>query len=282
MRDIVLTCCKDEEDVIDSFIYFYLSMGFDAIYVVNNGSEDRTNEILSQVTGTGASVKMIHDTRIGYERFLTEYYQWASEDQETGWIFFLDCDEFILFPKGCKRYLESLDQNVNCLRFRQREMYPLQNLPVRRGQFLLSTHAQPGFDDTTKDISKYHPNARVYAGKHLIEYPGKVTITPEDLYIRHFKYRNPEQAAKKEFNRIRAQSSYTEQELNQISAFRPGVIQQWIEYCRTFQKNRGWVSYFTEQMPWVEDAELAQWAVDFLSSCPINNPPIGSGEAECA
>ena len=271
MRDIILVCCKDEEDVIDSFIYFYLAMGFDAIYIVNNGSDDRTTKILSQVISTGLPVKVMYDNRLGQERFLTEYYHWASEDEDTRWVFFLDSDEFIFFPNGCKHYLDSLDQNINCLRFNQKEMYPLANQPVGGSQFLLSTHAQPDFEVTTKDVSKYRQDAFVYGGKHLIEFSGKVTITPTDLHIRHFKYRSLEQAARKELNRVRAQSTYTDQEMKGFCAFGLEVAQQWVEYCRTYQKNQGWLSNFTEQIPWVEDTELANWAVGFLSSSALSD-----------
>ena len=32
--DAVLTCCRDEEDIIDTFVLFYLDLGFDAVYVI--------------------------------------------------------------------------------------------------------------------------------------------------------------------------------------------------------------------------------------------------------
>ena len=40
MQDIIMTCCRDEVDVIETFVNFYLKMGFDHIYISDNGSTD--------------------------------------------------------------------------------------------------------------------------------------------------------------------------------------------------------------------------------------------------
>src|SRR4051794_29768047 len=114
MKDVVVCCCRDEEDLIETFIAFYLKMGFDAVFVVDNGSTDRTCDLVDEIARVDQRVFLRRDPRIGYERFLGEYYGWAGAVSQPRWIFFLDCDEFILFPGGVKQSLAKLDPAVNC------------------------------------------------------------------------------------------------------------------------------------------------------------------------
>jgi glycosyltransferase involved in cell wall biosynthesis len=259
----VLCCCRDEEDIIGAFIEFYLEMGFDAVYIVDNGSSDRTSDIVNCMIRAKKPIHLLHDPRLGFERFLREYYLWAGEEN-TRWVFFLDCDEFILLPHGAKRYFASLNPRVNCLRLRQREMYPILPHLNHKHEFLLSTRSAADFDETTKDISRFTVDARIYGGKHLIDFPNKNIIMPEDIYIRHYKYRSIEQARKKEINRVQSHSSYSDQELADISAFGFDVSSHWRQFCRKFQQSEGWRDRFTYSISSTEDCEMADWAVRFL------------------
>jgi Glycosyl transferase family 2 len=278
-KDIVLTCCRDESDVIAVFCRFYLALGFDEVHVVDNGSVDGTPEIVEGLAAAGWPVVLYRDPRLGYERHLTEHYRTAGARAGARWLFFLDCDEFILFPGPVEDYLAALPAGVSCLRLRQKEMYP--SLGPERGPawsersersersepwaFLLTTRSEPRFNDTTKDVTRFDPRARVYAGKHRIEVAGGEVLCPRDLFIRHYKFRTPEQAARKERNKVEAHASYSDDELARLSAFGLETSRRWFEVCRADCLAEAWRSRFSPELPSCPDDGLARHAGALLA-----------------
>jgi len=259
MKDVVLTCCKDEADIIETFVRFYLHAGFDEVYVVDNASEDATPAILVSLMKEGLPVRLMRDQRLGYERYLTEYYHWAGKAAMPRWVFFLDCDEFILFSRGAKDFFAQLDRDVTCLRLRQREMFPRLEQPP--DMFLLSRRTEPGFNDTVKYVTRYNPGARVYGGKHLIEAPGQRIVDVAMPFIRHYKYRSIAQAERKERNRIAADGAYSDGDLVRLSAFGVGASRDWIAHCQEAAVLRAWLSVFSPGCPAVVDSDLADWVI---------------------
>lgn len=259
-RDAVLTCVRDEEDVVGVFVQFYLAMGFDAVHVVDNGSADRTAEIVASLAEAGLPVTLQSDPREGYERYLTEWYRDAGERLRPRWLFFLDCDEFVLFPNGAaKPFLDALPPAVNRLRLRQKEMYPAVPGDPRPGGFLLSRRAEPRFNETTKDAARWDPAAVVRGGKHRIDVPAPVDGDGGDAFIRHYKYRSEEQARRKEAIRVRQQHSYSDADLARISAFGVDASRAWIESCRDAFAEERWRASFAPDRA-AEDGALAEWA----------------------
>jgi glycosyltransferase involved in cell wall biosynthesis len=272
--DAVLTCCRDEEDVVATFVLFYLDLGFDAIHVVDNGSTDRTPEIVSGLISAGLPVTLQHDPRLGYERHLTEWFRSAGERLNPRWLFFLDCDEFILLPRPVRAWLDELPPEVNRLTLRQREMYPAPGPDALH--FLLSRRGEVQFNDTTKDLVRYHPVARVYGGKHLIEVPGAWGLCPTDVFIRHYKYRSPSQARRKEQNRIAAKRVYSNPDLARISAGGIGPARDWIAHCERAAEEELWRASF-DPPRYSEDGELAEWAGSFLERIAARAPRPSGG-----
>ena len=259
MQDIIVTCCRDEVDVIETFVNFYLKMGFDHIYIVDNGSTDGTLDVIKSLIARGKPVTLKEDGRRGYEKYLTEHYHDAARDRDARWVFFIDSDEFILFEQGVKKYLDSLDERISRLRIRQREMYPAPRAGARKEDFLLSEKTEPEMDDTTKDVTRYHPQAKVFGGKHLIDFPGAITLEVNDIFIRHYKYRSIEQALKKEMNRRWAHSIYTDDDLESISAFGTVKARDWIDTCRRAHQSHEWMNRFDNSLDSSDDHELADW-----------------------
>lgn len=257
---VVLTVCRDEEDVIATFVRFYLKAGFDLVHVVDNASADRTAERVEALIAEGLPVRLTRDPRLGYERYLSEHFHAVGRVTGADWLFFLDADEFILFPSPVRDYLAVLPTEVDCLRLRQKEMYPQ---PGTAGEhpsgFLLTPRSEPRYNDTTKDVTRYRPDARVQAGKHRIDFRGRQAIQPDDLVIRHYKYRSPQQAQRKEANRVRAQTSYTDAELADISAFGVARSRAWFEECARRAERQAWRRSFDPDLPAVEDRALARW-----------------------
>lgn len=257
--DAVLTCCRDEEDIIATFVLFYLDLGFDAVYVIDNGSVDRTGEIVKMLIDAGFPVSLRRDDRLGYERHLTEWFCIAGQQLDARWLFFLDCDEFILLPQPAHDWLDALPANINLLTFRQREMYPV----PRASHFLLSGRCESHFNDTTKDVARYHENARVYGGKHRIDVPAAQALCPTDAFIRHYKYRSMAQARLKEQNRLAAKQVYSDADLAWISVNGVGPAREWIEYCRRAADEERWRDSF-DPIEFIEDHGMADWAESFL------------------
>lgn len=257
--DAVLTCCRDEEDIIATFVLFYLDLGFDAVYVIDNGSVDETVDIVKSLIDAGLPVSLHRDDRLGYERHLTEWFCNAGQQLDVRWLFFLDCDEFILLPQPAREWLDTLPPNINLLTFRQREMYPVPDA----SHFLLSRWCESHFNDTTKDVVRYHPDARVYGGKHLIEIPAAQMLCPTDAFIRHYKYRSIDQARHKEQNRLAAKQVYSDADLARISVNGVGPAREWIEYCQRAADEERWRDSFNP-IEFIEDHRMAEWAKSFL------------------
>jgi glycosyltransferase involved in cell wall biosynthesis len=275
--DAVLTCCRDEADVIGAFVLFYLDLGFDTVHVVDNGSVDRTADIVRELIAAGLPVTLQRDGRLGYERHLTEWFHATGRRLKPRWLFFLDCDEFILLPRPARVWLDALPPDVNRLRLRQREIYPARD-GSGSAHFLLSRRSEPHFNDTTKDVVRYHPDVRVYGGKHLVDTPDARTVHLPDVFIRHYKYRSVAQARRKEGNRTAAKRVYTDADLARISATGIGPAREWIEHCERAAAEERWRESF-DPPEWVEDGELADWAAGFLERTRTGAPGTSTAAA---
>ncbi|MCX4824570.1 glycosyltransferase family 2 protein [Streptomyces sp. NBC_01142] len=259
--DVVLSVCRDEEDVIEAFVRFHLDMGFDAVYIVDNGSTDRTVEILLALADEGLPVHLRFDHRVGYDRYLTDHYHWAGEHSGARWLFFLDCDEYVYFPHGAKHLLDRIDPQVNLIRLPQRQMFQ-DTLEADGGiySFLGTTTCSIGFgDEPSKVVSRYTAGAKVYGGKHRIDVPGACETSPPDLFIRHFKYRSVRQARTKEINRVDSEQVFTDDDLRELSAFDPTETRNWIEESRQLAAAEHWRTWFSPQWPTTYDDVLARW-----------------------
>ena len=262
--NVVMTMCRDEVDVIGTFVHFYLAQGFDIVTVIDNGSIDGTPEVVAGLIATGLPVRLVLDSRIGYERHLTEHFHAVGQATSADWLFFLDADEFILFPDPVRDYLAKLPRQVDCLRIGQKEMYPALSRHSDPAGFLLTVKAEPQLNDTTKDVARYRHGARVFAGKHRIDCENIQHYEPEDVVIRHYKYRSLSQARRKESNRVQAHASYSDSDLAKISAFGVAHSRAWIDFCRQQCQEEAWRDRFTGGVRWVNDPVLSQWAQSHL------------------
>lgn len=260
--DAVLTCCRDEADIIGTFVLFYLELGFDAVYVVDNSVGDETAAVVRKLIAAGLPVTLHSDNRTGYERHLTEWFKTAGEFLNPRWLFFLDCDEFILLPRPAREWLDGFPSEINRLILRQREVYPAADESAS-SHFLLSRRTEPQFNDTTKDMVRFDPGAHVYGGKHRIDIPSPRTLCPTDVFIRHYKYRTAEQARRKEQNRMLAKRVYTDADLARISSTGVDSAREWISHCERAADEELWRESFAP-VSYAEDDVMANWAEAFL------------------
>ncbi len=100
MRIIGITCVRDEEDIIESFVRHNL-VYLDKIYIVDNLSKDRTVEILTSLANEGLAIEVWKSKSCSnqQERAITVALKKVTQ-QDTGadFAFLLDADEFLGGP----------------------------------------------------------------------------------------------------------------------------------------------------------------------------------------
>jgi glycosyltransferase involved in cell wall biosynthesis len=256
--DIVVACCRDEEDIVESFIDFYLDAGFDSICLVDNGSTDNTTDII-RAHPAAAHIVLWEDHRIGYDVHLKEYYD-RFLHLATRWVFFIDVDELILFENGAKSFFAGLDDDINCLQLRVKDMYHDIENKTSFSHPLLSTYREVSFHtDAVKEVCKAVEVDWISTGKHRIEFSGKRAVCPPDVYIRHYYFRSPEQVRKKLLNRFETDQSFTEAQVEMYTPFSKEIWQEWLAETRTMIEE-GYHRKFIEEQPDYEfDDAIKQW-----------------------
>lgn len=97
MRLIGISCVRDEEDIIESFVRHNL-VYLDKLYIVDNLSKDKTVEILTALADEGLAIEVWNSTSCSnqQERAITAALNKATkQDTGTDFAFLLDADEFL-------------------------------------------------------------------------------------------------------------------------------------------------------------------------------------------
>lgn len=260
--DIVIACCRDEEDIISEFISFYFDMGFDYVCLIDNGSKDRTlDQILCHPQKK--RIQLTSDPRVGYDKRLLTYHNYFAS-LATRWIFFIDTDEFIHFPHGFKTFADGLDEEITVLQLQVVEMLP----DFSNCNPLLSRRREASFQRESKVVWKQGNIEKIYCGKHRVERHPYVAHLPTDTFIRHYYARSRRQFHSKLLNRIETHLSITPAEQNALSAFEPAVAEQWIGESKRLLEPDGWEHEVNriEHTPWVEDLVMYDWYTNYINN----------------
>jgi glycosyltransferase involved in cell wall biosynthesis len=96
MKIVAVSRVRNEEDIIEPFIRHH-DMLVDAHIVLDNGSTDRTVEILRSLRNEAFNIRLFRNesTIFAETQFNTELYEIAVRDHGADWVVFLDSDEFI-------------------------------------------------------------------------------------------------------------------------------------------------------------------------------------------
>jgi hypothetical protein len=103
---------RDEEAILPFNLQYHLDYGFDHIFVLDNGSVDRTPEILQRFKETGRVTAAAGSTlRFDHERLANELLDIALRRYSPDWIFLLDADEFIDTNEPLCGFLQKMEQD---------------------------------------------------------------------------------------------------------------------------------------------------------------------------
>ena len=100
MRIIGISCVRDEEDIIESFVRHNL-VYLDKLYIVDNLSKDKTVEILTSLAKEGLAIEVWKSTSCSnqQDRAMTAALKKATkQDENADFVFPLDADEFLGAP----------------------------------------------------------------------------------------------------------------------------------------------------------------------------------------
>lgn len=92
------TIVKNEEDIIETFVRYHISI-FDQIIIVDHDSTDNTREILNKLKIEFDKIKIIDEKSIWHIQSQISTKLLNEFGQNSDWFVFLDADEFLLLDK---------------------------------------------------------------------------------------------------------------------------------------------------------------------------------------
>jgi hypothetical protein len=97
MKLVMTLKVRDEDDVLEDNLRFHRALGVDFFIVTDNGSVDRTPEILARYANAGLAHVIRDETddlRAHEVRWTTEMARLAATEYTADWVFHGDADEF--------------------------------------------------------------------------------------------------------------------------------------------------------------------------------------------
>jgi len=97
MKLVMTLKVRDEDDVLEDNLRFHRALGVDFFIVTDNGSVDRTPEILARYAHAGLAHVIRDETcelRVHEVRWATEMARLAATEYGADWVFHGDADEF--------------------------------------------------------------------------------------------------------------------------------------------------------------------------------------------
>lgn len=205
MKICAIGMVKNEADIIEAFVRHTLHY-VDSIYLIENGSQDKTPQILARLQAEGLPLQLEHDPTFRYnqaEKTTRLYRKIQQQQPHPSFIIPLDADEFIQAPSREFFYdaLERIPPHCvgkwrwrTCLPTKPNELELSKRFPVARkheaaqhGKIIIRC---PKPADTTLEIMQ---------GAHSATRSGRKLrgIMYEDMYLAHLPIRSTRQLAQK-------------------------------------------------------------------------------------
>jgi hypothetical protein len=218
MRLVAVTRILNEDDIVEAFVRHHAAI-VDHHLFLDNGSVDRTLEILAGLSREGMRVSVMQNRAVSFtESFANTNLLRIGVSLGADWIVFLDADEFIdqrHFPGGLRARLDSLAPEIDCLRLPVIDYVdvpganPSDLLIPRR--MLHRDRVAPAFiPSVTLRASLAARGARVVSGNHgaFIDETEVASFDDHLLRLAHYPRRNPWQAiAKTTMGRLKVLAS---------------------------------------------------------------------------
>jgi glycosyl transferase family 2 len=200
-RVIMTLVCRNESDIITEQIAFHLAMGVDFVLATDNGSVDRTPELLDHFRRMGR-LRLLHEPSWTHEqgKWMTRMAQLATTEHGADWVINSDADEFWWPRRGDLRATFSdLDPKVNIVVANRVNFRPstsedgpfYERMLVRE---LVSSRFRGGPLDP-KVAHRAFPDVRVKPGNHNAELGGRKRrrAPANTIEILHFPVRSYDQ-----------------------------------------------------------------------------------------
>jgi hypothetical protein len=119
MRLVAVTRVLNEDDIIEAFVRHHAPL-LDHHLLLDNGSTDRTIEILRALKQEGARLTVLQNTSAAFaeSHYNTVLFNIAGRNLQADWVVYLDCDEFLderRVPGGLRARLAQMGPGNMCL-----------------------------------------------------------------------------------------------------------------------------------------------------------------------
>lgn len=199
---------KNEEDILEENLLFHKYMGIDGFIITDNGSSDRTGDIIKKYVLKGWIKEVIYDDSPGYLQTMhvDRMIRIARDKFHCDWIINCDADEFWYCTK--RKYRRILcDTGHNVLLCRIYNMLPSENEAFWKSPWRIVKSADKekygllDYNLYTEQISKVIHRGKGYkqiaAGNHNIKMLVKSIGYTEDIVIYHYNVRSQEHFIRK-------------------------------------------------------------------------------------
>jgi hypothetical protein len=208
---LVLTLlARDEADILDAQIAYHLHAGVDFVIATDNGSQDRTPEILESYARAG-HLHLIReegeDMRQG--EWVTRMARLAATDFGADWVINSDADEFwCSHGAPIKTVLAEVPRRFDTVRALMRNFVPRpgdaeffadrMNVRLVPGEATMRRYRVHPFHAQDKVVHRAHPDVIVAEGNHDVRWPASVDLRGSwPFELLHFPMRSSAQCVQK-------------------------------------------------------------------------------------
>lgn len=206
-RLIMTLLVKNEEEKLEANLQFHHAMGVDGFIITDNGSTDKTRDIIQHYCQKGWIVEVVNEPSTGYEqkRWVDRMISLARKRHKADWVINADADELWYAPSGSlKAELGKWRKRV--VRCRVFSIYPEDGVPFYQWTRRISPVTNPADYDLSPysifNQQNFKVGHRTMGYLHISMGNHKVKMWPptkgiSDIVVFHYNIGNREQFVRK-------------------------------------------------------------------------------------